>query len=428
VNLCLDVWQRAKPSRSSVNVSISTFVPKPQTPFQWVPQLGGDLIEERLNMLKARLRRPGLRVKWHHPGHSLLEAVFARGDRRLGKVLIRAWELGARFDGWSEAFRENVWRQAFADVGLDPSFYANRERSLEETLPWDHLSAGVPKDFFQNEYRRALEEELTEDCRFGACTQCGVCDHQTVRPQRHTQVGEGVRLRQDVTEQEEASHLFWFRYGKIGVGRFYGQLEVAQSFSRAVRRARLPAVMTKGFHPHIKLSFVEALPLGLESLVEEGYLSLAQKLEAGEIHSRLNEQLPVGFHLEDVVSVGKPTPRPEKRRVTYVVSELIPWRVRRVLQGWPKKLEDTLHKKTKNGEARAALGEIVLDVRQLDESSMELDLYEGPQINFRPMAILHHLLEEPLAALSGCRICKIAVVPFIGLEEEGHVLRTYHQR
>ena len=104
VRLCLEVWKLAKPSRSSVNVSISTFVPKPQTPFQWSGQLPQQSIKQHLDELRARLRRPGLRVKWHDPSHSFLEAVFARGDRRLGKVLMRAWQLGARFDGWSEVF------------------------------------------------------------------------------------------------------------------------------------------------------------------------------------------------------------------------------------------------------------------------------------------------------------------------------------
>jgi len=428
VKLCLEVWHRAKPSRSSVNVSLSTFVPKPQTPFQWAPQISGDLIESHLSELKARLRRPGLRVKWHHPEHSLLEAAFARGDRRLGKVLMRAWELGARYDGWSETFRGDLWQRAFSDARLEASFYANRERSLEETLPWDHLSAGIPKDFLLKEYQNALEGRVTEDCRFSPCTQCGVCDHQTVRPVLHKNLEEGVRVPQQEVEQDEACHLYWFRYSKVGAGRFYGHLEVSRGFSRAIRRAGLPSVMTKGFHPHVKLSFVEALPLGLESLVEETYLSLSQKLEAGDIQSRLNEQLPVGLQIEAVAPVERPVPRPEKRRVTYVVSGLIPWRVRRILQGWPKRSTEILHKKTKKGQTSAALGEIILDVRQLDESSMELDLYEGAQMNFRPMAILHHLLEEPLAALFGCRICKIAVVPFTGLEEEGNVLGAYHKR
>jgi len=429
VRLCLDVWHLAKPSRSSVNVSISTFVPKPQTPFQWVPQIEGYIIERRLSELKARLKRPGLRVKWHHAGHSFLEAVFARGDRRLGTVLMGAWKLGARFDGWTEVFRDDLWQRAFSDAGLDASFYANRERSLEEILPWDHLSAGVTKDFLAQEYQRALQEESTEDCRFGPCSQCGVCDHQTVQPLLHKNLDEPVSLRDEAVPQEdEACHLYWFRYSKIGAGRFYGQLEVAQSFSRAVRRAGLPAVMTKGFHPHVKLSFVEAMPLGLESRIEEGYLSLSQRSETAEIHSRLNEQLPVGLRVEEVTLVGRPLSRPPNRRVTYIVSDLIPLRVRRVLQNWPRQLAEALCKKTKRGEVRAALGDILLDVRQLNESSLEMDLYEGPQMNFRPMAILNHLLDEPLEALLGCRICRMAVVPFTGLEEEGHVLGAYYKR
>jgi radical SAM-linked protein len=429
VALCLDVWRLAKPTRSSVNVSLSPFVPKPQTPFQWAPQISGSQLEHHLSELRTRLKRPGLRVKWHHPGHTFLEAVFARGDRRLGKALMRAWELGARFDGWSEVFRSDLWQNAFADVGLDASFYAHRERSLEEILPWDHLSAGVAKTFLLEEYRRSLEGLTTGDCRFESCSQCGICDHRTVRPQLHGKIEEAVFPRDRVTlESNEASFLYWFRYSKIGSGRYYGQLEVAQSLSRAIRRAGLPAVMTKGFHPHVKLSFVEALPVGLESLVEEAYLSLSRKLEGEEIKSRLNAQMPVGLNIEEVISVAKPLSRPQDRRVEYIVSQLLPWRVRRVLQSWSKRLTDTLVKRTKRGEVRATLGEILLDVRQVDESTMELDLYEGSQINFRPMAILHHLLEEPLEALLGCRICKVAVTPLTGLEEEDDVLRAYHKR
>jgi len=429
VRLCLDVWHLAKPSRSSVNVSISTFVPKPQTPFQWVPQIEGHVIEKCLADLKARLKRPGLRVKWHHAGHSLLEAVFARGDRRLGKALMGAWRLGARFDGWSEAFRDDLWRQAFSEAGLEASFYANRERSVEEILPWDHLSAGVTKGYLAQEYQRAMMEALTEDCRFRPCSKCGVCDHQKVQPLLYKNLDETLCLHDEVVPQEDdACFLYWFRYSRIDAGRFYGQLEIAQSFSRAVRRAGLPAVMTKGFHPHVKLSFAEALPLGLESRMEEGYLSLTQRMEAAEIHSRLNDQLPVGLRVEEVISTEKPLVRPSIRRVTYVVSELLPWRVRRVLQSWPKRLTDTLYRKTKRGEARAALGDILLYVRQLNESTLEMDLYEGPQTNFRPMGILTHLLDEPLEALMGCRICRIAVAPFTGLEEESHVLGAYHKR
>jgi radical SAM-linked protein len=429
VRQCLEVWKLAKPSRSSVNVSISTFVPKPPTPFQWSGQLPQQSIKQHLDELRARLRRPGLRVKWHDPSHSFLEAVFARGDRRLGKVLLRSWQLGARFDGWSEVFREDLWQQAFSDTGVDAIFYANRERSLQEILPWDHLSSRVTKEFLVGEYLRALEGHATEDCRFARCSQCGVCDHETIRPHLYKELEQPLCLNvKALPDKDEAYHLYWFRYSKIGLGRFFGQLEVAQSFSRAMRRAGLPAVYTKGFHPHVKLSFVEALPLGLESRIEEGYLSLSLLLEGKKIQFLLSAQMPVGLQIEEVLPVERQLLRPPHRRVTYVVSALIPWRVRRVLLGWTKRVTETLCKKTKKGEVRAALGEILLDVRQLDESSMELDLYEGPEMNFRPMAILQHLLEEPLEALVGCRICKTAVAPFRGQEEEGYVLRAYHKR
>ena len=429
VRLCLEVWKLAKPSRSSVNVSISTFVPKPQTPFQWSAQLAEKTIREYLDELKGRLRRPGLRMKWHDPGHSFHEAVFARGDRRLGKVLMHAWELGTRFDGWSEIFREDLWRQAFSDTGVDADFYATRERSLDEILPWDHLSARVSKDFLVEEYRRALQGQFTEDCRFGRCVQCGVCDHTTIQPQLYTRLQQPLEGKaQAFPDSQDACHLYWFRFSKTGAGRFFGQLEVAQSFSRAMRRAGLPAVYTRGFHPHVKLSFVEALPLGLESQIEEGYLSLSRRLEAEEVQSLLNAQLPVGLQIRELLWVEKPLLHPSYRRVTYAVSHLIAWRVHRVLQGWSKRTMEMLCKKTKKGEVRAALGEILLDVRQLDESSLELDVCEGSEMNFRPAAILQHLLEEPQEALGGCRICKIAVVPFTEQEEEGYVLRAYHKR
>jgi len=429
VKLCFEVWKRAKPTRSSVNVSISTFVPKPQTPFQWSAQLAEPTIREYLDDLKGRLRRPGLRMKWHDPGHSFLEAVFARGDRRLARGLMHAWELGTRFDGWSEVFRQDLWRQAFADTGIDAAHYATRERSLEEVLPWDHLSARVSKDFLVAEYRRALQGQFTEDCRSGRCRQCGVCDHKTIQPQLYHTLQQPLAAKaQGFPEREEACHLYWFRFSKTGAGRFFGQLEVAQSFSRAMRRAGLPVVCTHGFHPHVKLSFVEALPLGLESQIEEGYLSLSRKLEAGQVRSLLDAQLPTGLQIKELLWVEKTFQQPSYRRVTYVVSDLIAWRVHRILQGWSKRTMEMLSKKTKRGEVRAALGEILLDVRQVNESSLELDVREGSERNFRPAAILQHLLEEPQETFGGCRICKIAAVPFTEREEEGYVLRACHKR
>ena len=198
VDLCLRVWEKAKKTKATVNAAVSTFVPKPQTPFQWAPQMAEEEMHACLLSFKERLRKPGLKLKWNLEGNSILEGVFARGDRRLGRVLKRAWELGARFDGWTDYFNETVWYRALAECGLDARFYATRGRGRDEILPWDHLSAGVSREYLWNEYQRALEEEFTADCRQGGCTGCGVCDHESVfarcSPVPHAAYAGGRRL------------------------------------------------------------------------------------------------------------------------------------------------------------------------------------------------------------------------------------------
>jgi hypothetical protein len=105
---------------------------------------------------------------------SLLEAVFSRGDRRLGRVIYTAWQKGAKFDAWSECFNFSLWQEAFDECGLNPSFYAHRKRSLDETLPWNHINTGVSAEFLKREYTRSLEEQDTPDCREGKCHACGL--------------------------------------------------------------------------------------------------------------------------------------------------------------------------------------------------------------------------------------------------------------
>jgi len=158
-----------------ITVSISSFVPKPHTPFQWYGQIPMAEMERRQRLLRSRIRDRNITLNWHDAPVSFYEGVFSRGDRRLGQVLLAAWRGGAKFDGWSEHFKPHVWQAAFASVGLDPAFYASRERSLTEILPWEHLSAAADKKFLDREYRQALAGALTADCRHGACNDCGVC-------------------------------------------------------------------------------------------------------------------------------------------------------------------------------------------------------------------------------------------------------------
>ena len=134
-----------------------------------------DEIKSRQALLQNLIKGRGLELQWHQAEQSVLEGVFARGDRRLGKVLEEAYKLGCRFDGWSEWFNYAAWRQAFAAAGIDPAFYATRRRDYEEVLPWEHLDTGVDKEYLIQEDRRAERAEMTGDCRSGACSGCGVC-------------------------------------------------------------------------------------------------------------------------------------------------------------------------------------------------------------------------------------------------------------
>lgn len=157
-----------------ITVSASVFVPKNDTPFQWCAQLDRETVVARQMMLGRALKKiKGVDFKYHAPDISYIEAVFARGDRRTADALERAWQLGCRFDGWSDQFKFDAWLKAFEDVGLDPDFYATRERPLDEVLPWDHIDSGVTKSFLIREYEKALKAEKTHDCRKG-CVGCGV--------------------------------------------------------------------------------------------------------------------------------------------------------------------------------------------------------------------------------------------------------------
>ena len=157
-----------------LRISLSTFIPKPHTPFQWVAQENGESLNAKHELLKQSLNRKGSRLSWHDTRTSLLEAALSRGDRRLGKVIYQAWKSGSTFDAWDEGFNYQNWRDAFDNNGLEPAFYAQRERPLEETLPWGHIDAGVTIEFLKREYRRALKGEETADCRYKACNTCGL--------------------------------------------------------------------------------------------------------------------------------------------------------------------------------------------------------------------------------------------------------------
>lgn len=156
----------------NVTISTSSFVPKPFTPFQWEAQDTMEVLREKQRFLKGKIKSKYITYNWHDSELSFLESIFARGDRKTGEVLIRAWEKGCKFDSWGEHFKFGEWMKAFEECGLDPAFYASRKRETDEIFPWDHIDVGVSKRYLMKENEKATRGELTSNCRVD-CSGCG---------------------------------------------------------------------------------------------------------------------------------------------------------------------------------------------------------------------------------------------------------------
>jgi radical SAM family uncharacterized protein len=169
------IGRRLRGKRARVSVSVATFIPKPHTPFQWLPMADPAQVAAKQRVLRQELRSRGVELSWSDEATTWLEGVLSRGDRRLGQVIQRASQLGTRFDAWAEAFQPQLWQQAFVEAGIDPAFYWARERPRTEVLPWDHIHTGVNREFLWQEYQRGLRAETSTSCRTG-CLACGVRD------------------------------------------------------------------------------------------------------------------------------------------------------------------------------------------------------------------------------------------------------------
>jgi radical SAM family uncharacterized protein/radical SAM-linked protein len=304
--------------RRQINVSVGTFVPKPHTPFQWEQQISIDESREKIRRIKAALPRTGINLKWHDPEQSFLEGVFARGDRRLARLLEAAWKGGARLDGWSDHFNLNIWRTAAEECGLALDTFLRR-REPGEILPWQHLHSGIETAFLQEELAKALTEAYTPDCRYHGCQLCGLCDFKTIRPIVHGRKAKdenektiapppedsATSATHPMTQAATATAAGHFKYNvtysRTGDICFLGHLELLQLVFRALRRAGITTHFSQGFNPSPKISFGLALPVGTESLAEYFIMDLPMPLKSPEdTVTLLNRQLPPGITVQSV--------------------------------------------------------------------------------------------------------------------------------
>jgi len=389
-----------------VNVSVSNFVPKAHTPFQWEPQISYEEILTKQQHLRSELKRKKLNFKWHDAPNSVIEGVFARGDRRLGKVLLEAVRLGCRFDSWGDHFNFSTWQKAFASAGIDPRYYLRR-RELDELLPWDHIDSGVSREFLLRERAKAISGETSEDCRSGICSVCGVCDFKDVR----------MRLAQKATALPPV-HLepqaglpdvdrIRVRYTKTGVMIFLSHLELITLFTRAVKRAGIPVRFSQGFHPHPKFSFATALSVGVESTAEYLDIEIAPGFGADRLRENLNLVLPEGIAVTAAVSI------PAKSPSLSVIMERVRYRVTlpEVTADLPQQVQTFL--------AMTACPFSRMKKHGLQEYDLRHELYcLSAEANCLTMEIGRGKPLEFVAAITGleadnlkeCRIEKLAVI------------------
>ncbi len=303
VSLCRKAMKIARSNKGSaeMNVSISSFIPKAHTPFQWEPQCSMEEIQQKQKLLRRGLEGRGIRYKGSDFRLSQLEGIWARGDRRLSRVLEIAYKLGCRLDAWGEHFRYDLWEKAFSETGLEPSFYTLRPRAFDEILPWDHLDSRVSKAFLLEERNKAYKETPTTDCRNGSCNECGVCAGTQKLSNRQAGRGSFSGWEPFVHERAPLSVIpvrrFRSQFAKFGKARYFGHLELVQILIRAFRRAMIPIIFSQGFHPLPKVSFGPPLPVGYESWAEFLDYHIQGNFDPETATSALNHVLPNGLQV-----------------------------------------------------------------------------------------------------------------------------------
>ena len=302
--------------RAKVNLGVSTFVPKPFTPFQWAAQLSLEETERRQDVLMKALNHDK-RIKFgrHQPHETLLEGLVSRADRRAGDLRELAFRKGCRFDAWGEHLRFDLWMEAVDELGYDMAAQL-RERDPSERLPWDHIDVLIDKDWFEDDWNRAQQLKHAQDCRHRKCHKCGVIDHERelcatmLRRSVQGRKPEGTWERKPsppLVEPPPVQRL-WLRISRTDQARYLSHLEAMNAWMRAMRRAKTPLAYSQGFHPHPKFAFSSAMPMHSQSVGEYLDITLVARVEPADYLARLAAVLPEGFGAHAITEVPLKAP------------------------------------------------------------------------------------------------------------------------
>ena len=381
--------------KARVNTGVSTFVPKPFTPFQWVEQISLEETRRRQTILLDRFRstQGGVKFGRHDPAETWLEGLVSRSDRRAADLIEAAWRLGARFDAWDEHRSLDTWLKAIEQTGFDVDD-ALRARDLDERLPWDHIDILIPKQWFKDDWARAEKLQYAEDCRHKRCHRCGVIDQERelcahmlrtsidgrkeeegwTRPPPPPEMGSQppqpglppVRMPEPPPVQRLV-----FRVGIRDSARFLSHLETMNTWLRALRRVQAPMVYSQGFHPHPKVAFSHARPVEEASMGEYMDLTLNQRLDPIDFCRRLQATVPEGLQVFDVreVSLKAPSLMSTVAGVDYAVvvpGEAADWQAR--IDAFLAQETIEVERRVKKKDRRKRKGPRVVDIRPMIRS------------------------------------------------------------
>jgi len=405
-------------SHPNINVSVSTFVPKPHTPFQWESQIPLEGIMENLRFLKEGVKRNGLHFKWQDPHLSFLEGVFSTGDRTLSHILVEAHRLGCRFDGWSDQFHYSRWKQAFERAGMEMNFHT-RKKNFEEVLPWSFIDTGLESKFLWEEFQKSRKEESSLPCAGENCHLCGICNGKTIQvvESHSSEIRSPIKIGRRGIQKRAIKKKVRLRFTKRGEARFLSHLELAHLFYRAAKRADLPLCYSEGFHPLPRIVFATALPVGLESLTEMVDMELEDRITPLEVMERLNPMLPPGIGITNVEEVPLSSSASSflHRSVYWIPSdhlfskEQTLSRVHKALE----KREFLLYQERKGKKRRVDILPLIekMEVKERSDEmcrwGVELVLRMGMGRTAKPSEILGAILGLEEERLAQCRVVKI---------------------
>jgi radical SAM superfamily enzyme YgiQ (UPF0313 family) len=308
--------------RKFANISINAFVPKPFTPFQWQGMVSLDILKDTLKDLKSKVNRKYVNLKWNDLNLSFVEGSLSRGDRRIGKVILDAYQNGALFDGWDEEFRNDIWRNAFSNNNLDLEWYSTRVLDINAKLPWDMVDVHVSKTFLQKEFEAAKSRSLTESCRDGKCTACGKfpqkCPVLTKEEKSPTEINPPAKST--LLDDDEMKFKVNIIYKRKGLKRFISHLDVLRLWEKVLRMAEVPMCYSKGYNPHPKITYSSPNPLGVESFAEWLRLEIKKPTQPEKLIELLSKYLPEDIEIVSA-NMGQ-APQKNYNYVEYSISNL----------------------------------------------------------------------------------------------------------